>query len=79
MISVTGRSDLSERFLGADIGASSDPRFVGYGIAVTDIDAVEALVRGTGVACQRRGLSLWLCTEETSNVIVEFTQIQVTV
>ncbi len=38
VISVTTRSELSERFLGAGIGNKPGARFVGYGVAVGDID-----------------------------------------
>ncbi len=74
MITVTSRSEISERFLGADIRRFEDPRFVGYGVNVRDIDATERLLQNQQFDFQRRGKSLWLCGPETSNVIIEFSE-----
>ncbi len=74
VLSVTNRAGLSERFLGADIGPHRDPRFVGYGIGVSDIEATETLIKHQRLAYQRRGKSLWVCGPQTSNVILEFTE-----
>jgi len=76
MISLTSRSELSERFLGASIGSAGEPRFIGYGVAVRDINVAETAISKGGFAYQRRGNSLWLCSADTSNVIIEFTQTQ---
>jgi len=74
VITVTGRSGLSERFLGADIGQVSGTRFVGYGVHVSDIEAAEEVMKTRQFTYQRRGKSLWLCGPETSNVIIEFSE-----
>lgn len=74
VITVSRRSDISERFLGAAIGQSSDTRFVGYGVYVRDIDAAELVLEKRHLKFQRRGKSLWLCGPETSNVIIEFSE-----
>lgn len=74
VLSVLRRSELSERFLGAEIGDKPGVRFVGYGVAVADIDAVQSTLDQAGQAYQRRGASLWVCNPKTQNVIIEFTQ-----
>lgn len=76
VISVTSRTGISERFLGADIGARSGPRFVGYGVFVSDIETTEKSIEQAGLSGQRRGNSIWLCGPETGHVIIEFSQTQ---
>ncbi len=74
LISVSPQTAFSERFLGATSGVPYDPRFMGYGISVQDIEAAENCVLNSGLACQRRGKSLWLSGLETGGVVIEFSE-----